>query len=387
MRFCIIYPMIKNIAALIPAYNPDREMTKLTEKLVKEFEHIVVVDDGCAEEYGEIFDTVAGMGNITILHHEVNKGKGCALKTGFRYILDNLKDVCGVVTLDADGQHTVEDTKRCCERFLSFKEEKDKYPVIFGCRDFRSDTKIPPRSRFGNRLTSRLMKFFCDISLSDTQTGLRVLACEDLEALCEVKGERYEYEMNMIFELHDMGVPFDEVQIEVIYLNENESSHFNPIKDSIKIYKVFLKFCLSSFGSAALDLILFAVFSAVFKSFLPVVSGSGKDAIYAPVCMLFGRWAIDHVAASVVIARIFSGIFNFNINRLIFKSKAKDAVTSGPKYFLIWIIQMALSAGLVSGLVKVTHLSELLVKIVVDTILFFISYKIQQLWVFKKKRK
>ena len=103
--------------------------------------------------------------------------------------------------------------------------------------------------------------------------------------------------------------------------------------------------------------------------------------------MLFGRWAIDHVAASVVIARIFSGIFNFNINRLIFKSKAKDAVTSGPKYFLIWIIQMALSAGLVSGLVKVTHLSELLVKIVVDTILFFISYKIQQLWVFKKKRK
>ncbi|OQA22245.1 MAG: hypothetical protein BWY61_01668 [Firmicutes bacterium ADurb.Bin354] len=48
---------------------------------------------------------------------------------------------------------------------------------------------------------------------------------------------------------------------------------------------------------------------------------------------------------------------------------------------------MALSAGLVSGLVKVTHLSELLVKIVVDTILFFISYKIQQLWVFKKKRK
>ena len=217
--------------------------------------------------------------------------------------------------------------------------------------------------------------------------SLRCFAVSDVPFLTEIEGTRYEYEMNMIFELHDMGVPFAEEQIEVIYLNENESSHFNPIKDSIKIYKVFFKFCLSSFGSASLDLIMFAVFSAIFKSFLPVVSGVGKDAVYAPVCVLFGRWAIDHVAASVVFARILSGIFNYNINRMIFKSKAKDAATSGARYFLIWIVQIGLSAGLVSNIVMLTRLNELFVKIVVDTILFFISYKIQQLWVFKKKQK
>ena len=366
--------MIEDIAALIPAYNPDKEMVKVVGELVSEFSNIVIVDDGCDEKYGEIFSEVERIGeksNITILHHEVNKGKGAALKTGFSYIQESLPDVLGVVTLDADGQHTVRDTLKCCQGFKDFEGEIK--PVVFGCRDFKSDTKIPPRSRFGNRLTSSLLKLFANISLTDTQTGLRVFSRDILADLCAVPGERYEFEMNMIFELHDMGVPFKEVPIEVIYLNENESSHFNPIKDSIRIYKVFFKFIASSLGSFVVDYVLFSALVCLLEGRLPEVNIG-----------LFGL-SISYIEVSTVIARICSGIFNYCINRMIFKTRKKDAAGSGPRYFILWLVQMLISANAVKYLTLWLGIPAMITKIIVDPILFFVSYKVQQLWVFKKK--
>ena len=209
------------------------------------------------------------------------------------------------------------------------------------------------------------MKFFCDIVLSDTQTGLRVIPMFAVPELLEVKGERYEYEMNAIFAMKDMNLEWTEVPIEVIYIDDNESSHFNPIKDSLRIYKVFLKFCLSSFGSALIDLLIFTLLSHNLAG-------------------LLGKYLIQ---GSTVIARICSGIFNFSINRWIFSGKKKQtkAVVSGPKYLVVWLVQMILSAELVHLGAAYIPISPTVIKIVIDTILFFISYKIQQKWVFHKK--
>ena len=349
--------MTEEIAVVIPAYCPEDGLIRLVKECKDEFAHIIIVDDGCAESYQRIFKEVEA--DASVLHHEVNKGKGRALKTAFSYVLKNLPEVKGVLTLDADGQHTVSDSKRCVEKFL-----EDPSVAVFGCRDFESDEKIPPRSRFGNKLTSRLMKFFCDIKLSDTQTGLRVIPATALEELLEVKGERYEYEMNMIFYFKEHLIPFVEVPIEVIYIENNASSHFNPIVDSIKIYAIFFKFVISSFGSAVLDLALFRVFSKhVFESIFPG----------------------HYIEISTALARVCSGIFNYSFNRSIFKSKSK-VKKSGSRYLILWLVQMTLSAYIVKFLTGITGITPMLVKIVTDTVLFFISYKIQQLWVFKPER-
>ena len=349
------------IAVLIPAYNPDKKMTDLVKEMAEKFTHIVVVNDGCSDDYKPVFEEIDPL--VTRIDHEVNKGKGRALKTGFKYIYDNLKDVLGVVTVDADGQHTVSDTYSCCMKFL-----ENPKTAVFGCRDFKSDTDIPPRSRFGNRLTSSLMKFFCDIELSDTQTGLRILPYSSLPDMLEVAGDRYEYEMNMIFSLKDLGIGWVEHPISVIYIDGNESSHFNPIKDSIKIYKVFLKFMLSSFGSSLLDLLIFTIAQMILVSKLP------ENGIFG------------YIVVSTVIARICSGIFNFTLNKWIFGSKGNVGKT-GAKYLVLWLVQMSLSAGLVSflkWLIKFLH--PTLIKVVIDTILFLISYKFQQKWVFVKSK-
>ncbi len=352
------------LIALVPAYCPEQSMVDSVKALSAEFPAVIIVDDGCTEEYAPIFDAVRALPGVVILKHPENRGKGCALKTGFKYVLENYPDAKGVVTLDADGQHTVKDTISCCEKFL---ENPDC--IVFGCRDFESDTNIPPRSRFGNRLTSRLMKFFCDIKLSDTQTGLRVHSMKYLKELSEVAGERYEYEMNVIFALKDMDVPFVEVPIEVIYLDNNASSHFNPIKDSIKIYKVFLKFCISSFGSFLIDIAIFTVLCKLIESFAAEGSSMLTYEIYA----------------ATAIARVCSGLFNYNFNRWIFKSKSRVS-SSGPRYLIVWLIQMCISAFCVDNLVRLIGGNKSITKFAVDMILFFISYKVQQMWVFKGKK-
>ena len=354
----------QDIIALIPAYNPDKGMITLAEELAEHFSHIVIVNDGCAESYAPIFEKASSCPQVEILKHEENKGKGRAIKTGFAYITEHYPEAAGVVTLDADGQHTVADTLKCCEKFLENPES-----IVFGCRDFASDLQIPARSRFGNRLTSRLMKFFCDISLSDTQTGLRVHSMSYLPQLLEVAGERYEYEMNVIFYLKEANVPFAEVPIEVIYLNNNESSHFNPIIDSYKIYKVFFKFCISSFGSAILDYMIFMLMEVLLKRY----AAEGSFAL------------IYYIEISTVIARICSGLFNYNFNRRIFKSR-EGVASSGSRYLVLWLVQMCISAMAVKGLVLLAGGLEWLLKPVVDTTLFFISYKIQQLWVFRRSK-
>lgn len=334
------------VAVLIPAYNPDNKMVDFVNQLVDVFEHIVVVNDGCDSSFDHIFAEVED--KVTVLKHEVNKGKGRALKTGFGYIHENMKELLGVVTVDADGQHTLEDTRKCCDQFIA-----TGCKPVFGCRDFLSDTKIPPRSRFGNRLTSHLLKHFCDIKLSDTQTGLRVLPIESLANMLEVKGERYEYEMNMIFALKNLSLGWSECSISVIYIDDNESSHFNPIKDSMRIYKVFLTYFAVALVGFILDIVLFSMFVPYFEEVRAV--GTFLSSI------ILGTFA----------ARICSGLIKLICSMVINKKKISSY---GLRHSIVWVILMVLSAGFVNAIsISLPALNVVVIKVIVDIVLSFVG--------------
>ena len=94
-----------NITAIIPAYNPDKKFHIVIDDLVKSgFEHIIVVNDGTDSRYLDLFNKVEKNKNCILLKHEINRGKGRALKTAFKYFLENFSNDIGVVTLDADNQ-------------------------------------------------------------------------------------------------------------------------------------------------------------------------------------------------------------------------------------------------------------------------------------------
>ena len=100
---------LEEAVILIPSLEPDKRLPAYIRRLMESgFGHIVVVDDGSSEQYQGIFREIEEIDErITVLHHDVNHGKGVALKTGYEWIQKNLKEISGVITADADGQHTV----------------------------------------------------------------------------------------------------------------------------------------------------------------------------------------------------------------------------------------------------------------------------------------
>ena len=204
---------LKSLAIVLPSLNPDRKFLGVVDGLnEKGFDHIVVVDDGSDEDHGKLFEQAkAAHPGIVVLHHGVNRGKGRALKTAFSYVSENMPDIKGVITIDGDGQHLVDDIVACGERML-----KEDGKVVLGCRDFNAPG-VPPRSIAGNKTTARLFRICYGIKLSDTQTGLRAIPAEYLMPFCGIEGERFEYETNMLLNMKRMGIGFAEQPITTVH--------------------------------------------------------------------------------------------------------------------------------------------------------------------------
>ena len=355
-------------SVVIPTLNPDNKMTDFVDKLIEAgFEDIILVNDGSSAETVHFFDEADKNPQVTVLVHEVNKGKGAGLKTAFRYIAENRPDIDAAITADADGQHNIESIRNC----VSAYEEKPG-SVIFGGRDF-SDKNIPARSRFGNKISSVVYSFSCGIKLKDTQTGLRIIPRDYLQKFSELKGDRYEYETNMIIAVREMNIPYKEVSIATIYINENESSHFNAVKDSARIYAIVLRYFLKFMASS---LICWLVDIAVYSLFVVLLEHSVSDE------------TMELIAGAV--SRIISSVLNYIINRkLVFKA-TENVGRTAVRYYILAVCQMIVSILLVNvladRLLNVSGLWHTLIKCIVDGCLFIFSFGIQRKWVFKDKK-
>ncbi len=250
------------MVVLIPAYKPDDKLINLIKELKSACDYdIITVDDGGGEEFKAIFDEARNLG-VTVLTHEVNKGKGAALKTGFKYIDEHFSSGC--VTADADGQHLVKDIIAVANKLNENPEN-----LIIGARKFGKD--VPLRSKFGNICTRITFNLLNATSIGDTQTGLRGIPKSKLGEYSVMAGDRYEYEMRMLLTARENDVDLKEVTIDTVYIEDNASSHFNPVKDAMRVYLPVLSHGGSMFLSIAADLILFCVLYALFPNFLSVV--------------------------------------------------------------------------------------------------------------------
>lgn len=357
---------LSKISVVLPSLDPDEKLIHVVDGLLEYgFTDIILVNDGSKAENLHYFtDLAAAHPEIHLLHHEVNKGKGVALKNAFRYFLENRPDGCGVVTVDGDDQHHPEDTLRCCEQMMRSGN------IVLGCRDFTLD-HVPARSRFGNHTTSLIFKIFVGMTISDTQTGLRAIPREQLKVLSTIAGDRFEYETNMLLAMKDNGMAFDEVKIRTVYIEENKSSHFRILHDSWRIYKLILKhfflYTISSLLSSVVDVSLYALLTALLKNVLQGLALTG---------------------ISGVSARVVSSLFNFFMNKkMVFKTNISTGKAM-VRYFALAIPQMGAQVLLTQGVYSLLGIANsatflrTLIYTVVMTALYFISYVIQQRWVF-----
>ncbi|MTD31496.1 glycosyltransferase [Planomicrobium sp. YIM 101495] len=348
---------MKPIGIIIPAYKPDQKCLDTVNDVIDAgFEHVIVVDDGSGEEFEPIFRSISAIPEVTLLKHASNKGKGRAMKTAFEHLLDGPLQLGGVITADADGQHLASDMIKLAERM---KEEPDA--VVLGARDF-TQKHVPFRSRFGNKLTRILFRLSTGLKLADTQTGLRGIPYRHLPLMLEVAGERYEFEMNMLAKVKDHDIPISEVTIETVYIEENKSSHFHPLRDSFHIYKIFVFYALSGGASFLLDIALFWMFVQILRDESPEF----------------------FIVLATVSARVLSSLFNYYINRN--KVFAQGSRKSLIRYFILAAVIMLASAASVHLLyAEWLGRGEIVLKMLVDAVLFVFGFVVQRAWVFRKE--
>lgn len=338
------------VAVLIPARRLEPALALLVEELLEAgFGAIILVDDGSPSEDRDGFDSLARNPRVHLLRHAVNLGKGRALKTGINFFLTELPGFVALVTADADGQHLAGDIVRVAEALATAPER-----VVVGCRRFVGD--VPLRSRVGNELTRTVFQFLSGSRLSDTQTGLRGFPASLLPELLALAGERYEYEMTVLAHLCRQGHEPLEVPIATVYLDENRSSHFNPVRDSMRIYFVLLRFYASSLFSAGLDL--------------------------AGFCITF--WLTGNVLISVIVGRVNS-LINFALNRSLVFHNAEPIKASLGRYYLLATLLGAISYSAIRLLSYWLGWNIVAIKIMVETSLSLISFSVQRTLVFANK--
>ncbi|MBR3299487.1 MAG: bifunctional glycosyltransferase family 2/GtrA family protein [Clostridia bacterium] len=351
---------------VIPAYQPDEKLLNTVSGIKSRTGFpVVVVDDGSAEGSAPVFAELEKTQGVTVLHHEVNRGKGAAMKTAFEHIRDcgKYEKDDGIVTVDADGQHLVEDILRVCAAF-----SKEPNALVIGGREFKG--KVPLRSRIGNAITRFVFALSTGVRVHDTQTGLRAFGVSLIDEMLAIGGDRYEYEINQLLSCTKKRIKIVEVPIETVYLNDNESSHFNVVRDSFRIYRSIFAFIGSSLFCWLLDYVLLLVLTGVFSR---ITGGAGF--------VLFGR-TLEPKLPAIVIARTVSSTVNYFLNRdIVFASKAKGSLL---RYALLVIVMLAVNYLLLCVLTG-AGIPLSIAQIIAQIIIYPLNYVIQRRFVFNER--
>ncbi len=177
-----------------------------------------------------------------------------------------------------------------------------------------------------------------------------------MPVLVKTKGEKFDYEMNMLLECKQRQIRIEEIFIEIAYISKNRFSHFKNLRDVLQILIMFLSFISTSLFSFGIDLGLFVLFSLLF-----------------------------HIVPATIFARIISSFVNYLVNRkVVFRNQVQMQHTL-IKYYSLALVVMLISAFSVWGLHELAGGGKVGIKIFVDAVLFVISYHFQREWVFKNR--
>lgn len=357
---------------VIPAYKPDEKLIALLHDLKKSTDaRLLVVNDGSGEAFEPIFDQVRSL-NATLLVHPQNKGKGAAMKTAFQYLLKEGHTNEVICTADADGQHLPKDILRCLEEAKAHPQA-----LILGSRAFRGE--VPFRSRFGNAVSRFTFHLLMGKRIYDTQTGLRAFSAALLPEMLSVPGDRYEYEMQVLCNAAKKKLEVREVEIDTVYLEENKSSHFNPLRDAMRVYGLllrnafgrffqFLSFLFSSGCAFVVDLVVYLLlFHLILAPFLPTEK------------------SLEFV--SLLIARILSSLANYAINRKVVFSNLEKPVKTLTLYGILAVVTFFVHEQLNALFLIVLSFPAFLALLLAQVIFFPISFLLQKYVVFRKENR
>ncbi len=212
-----------NFCVIIPTYNNEKTLKKVLDKTLELTQNLIVINDGSTDS---TFNILSDYQQITVLNQPKNRGKGMALRWGFKEAVKQGFDYA--VTIDSDGQHFPEDIPV----FLNEIEKKGE-ALLIGDRNMEQEG-IPGKSSFGNRISSFWYWFETGIRLKDTQSGFRLYPIRRMKDM-KFFTRKFEFEIEVIVKAAWAGIPVKNVPIQVLYDESERVSHFRPFKDFTRI--------------------------------------------------------------------------------------------------------------------------------------------------------
>ncbi|WP_010478432.1 glycosyltransferase family 2 protein [Thermococcus zilligii] len=218
----------KKISVVIPAYNEEKGLPKVLERIPDFIDEVVVVDDGSSDGTCEVARAFAEKNpKIKVIRLERNCGKGCAMREGVKNATGDI-----VVFMDADGQHRPEEIIKLVGPIV--RGEAD---MVIGARKVKEAGKRPLHRRLSNIITTRLIRLKLRTYVSDTQSGFRAYRREFLP---EIESDRYEVETEMLLKAAKMGARIREEAVSMIY-DPNREGRFG-FRDVVRFMETYLKF-------------------------------------------------------------------------------------------------------------------------------------------------
>lgn len=295
-----------NTTVIIPAYEPDEKLKILTDELKELSFNILVVDDGSSEECKSVFNEL----EAAVITNPRNMGKGAALKNGIRILPEIFPETEFFITADADGQHSVHDICRIRDELESGKD------FVLSVR--RLSRKSPLKSQIGNAISRFFFALANNRYLPDNQSGLRGFFMKHREWMLSVEGEKYDWEMNVLLIAEKQGIKVTRVPIETIYFDNNEKTHFQAVRDTLRIYRQFFKTQIFAVIAIVLNLIIILLDSIFFGYSHFAVTITVCWGIYALLCFVAERYTIfRHIRYTPGVRRLIFSIFRYAIYILL----------------------------------------------------------------------
>lgn len=210
------------VAVIIPALNAERTLGPVIAQSREQHEPVLVIDDGSTDRTSD----VARDAGATVLRHDVNRGKGGALKRGFAWALENGFD--GVITLDADGQHLPSEIPK----FLAAREETGGDLIIGGRSHLFA--QMLPRRRMANRFSAWCIAKTSGARVTDSQSGFRFYSAALLRSI-QLRTDGFDLESEVIVRAGRRGLKIVTIPIELGFVDGLSTSHYKPLKDTLRI--------------------------------------------------------------------------------------------------------------------------------------------------------
>jgi len=358
---------MKNCVVVIPALNPPKSLLSyLRQMQAKGFERIVIVDDGSRTDKLPLFARAERLGCV-VLHHEENRGKGQALKTAFSYYLAHCAgESDGILTVDVDRFVPVVDLEKMASSLHNI-QRMGSCALVVGVRNFAS-ARASKFDRNMNTVTRTIYRMLLGAELQDPLSGTLGIPDLRVDACLKVRGSGYEYESALLIEMEKDGL----AQVPIHYPVEqaDTETHYRKGKDTFRIMVILFRnlilYGLTSLTASLADVLLFGLFSRTLFADAPL-----------------------SLVKSTILARILSASLNYVLTkRFVFRTGggAQERARSAGLFMLLSGAQCLCSAFSVQALAGLGG-SDIGWKVVVDLVLFFISYQIQRRYIFRDGKK